>query len=381
MSKRRKIALVGNINSGVNVSDYRKYGRYDSFNKLARMVKNYGGRVYVTGNSYDYFSEAERQIELVCKYLPRVVIIHSGDGGAVVTFITLLIKSWPNKKQPFPLLALLDGGSFGVLANRLNANDSVQQVKDILNAEKLSDLAVKDIKLMRVEDDSGKTHYSFSVGVGFPVRLLQEAYKKKHLKNLRVVMMTGRAIGSATLSTFLKTEYYRIFEGQQKMTVTTTNHDDDDETFKAEWLGIIAQTINSVGLPKGIPYRQKLFWKAEEAENTFHAIGVDYGFRRLLWEAPRIYIGEAGTYRDRETNQERRVLLLDKQVKSLEISSSEESFEFQSSGDLFPPTHKLLIHSHPIKIRFIDGNNEKSKKGLSYINFVNKFLARLKSQS
>jgi len=352
MSKR--YALFANANSGENTLDYKRHGKYVRLNVLKKMIEDHNGKVYITGNSHDYVNEVDQQVELACKYEPDVVFIQSGDGGTL-TFLTRLIAHWPYTEKPFPLIAHPKGGTFGILANRLDIRDPVVYVKNILKTKELGNLTVKDIKLMRVEDDSGYSHVSFSVGTGFPVRLLKEAYKKKHLKNLRIGMMTLRSIFSAIANG----NYYRRFDGQQKMTISTKSHFDEVETCTREWLALIAQTISSIGLPKGLPRRQEIFQKAETAEDTFHAIGVDYNFRRMLWEMPQIYIGEAGTYRDRKTDEERRVLLLDKQLQSLTITA-DEPFEYQSCGEIFAPTKTLYINSYKT-VRFIAGNHKVVK--------------------
>ncbi|MDP2685435.1 MAG: hypothetical protein Q8P20_10495 [bacterium] len=351
-----KQALVASLNSGQNKYDLERYGQYTSLMRFSSIVKRHGGRIYVTGKSSDYLTEAKEQILQVCKYIPDVVYLYCGDGGTLV-FLTLLVEYWPYDKAPFPVISLPKGGSFGILPNRLGIRDKFKHVTHIAASDSISDLTLESIKMMQVTDDTGFKHLSFSVGIGFVVRLLREAYRKKHLKMPWVGFMTARAIASA----ILKRNYYRTFEGQQRMKVETISHSDANETCEADWLGVIAHSVNSVGIPRYIPYRNELFWKAEKAENTFHAIGVDYSFRRLLWELPYIYMGEAGTYRDRIADESRPVLRLDKQVKST-IISADEPFEFTSCGELSfgrRPciTSWLSIEAHS-NILFVSGDSK-----------------------
>lgn len=353
--------LLASKNSGGNKSDINQYSQYITLHKLKKMIEDHGGRVLITGNSHDYISEVETQVMIACQHKPDIIYLLCGDGG-ILTFLTALITYWPYTEAPFPLIAHPKGGTFGILADRLNIHDPIEYVKNILKIKKLCDLTVKDIKMMRIEDDSSYSHISFSVGTGFPVKLLEEAYKKKHLKNVRVALMTLRSIYSA----ILKSDYHRRFDGLQKMTLTAQSHAGELETIEKEWLGIAAQSISSLGLPRFMPYREGLFWKSEQAEDTFHAIGIDYNFRRFLRHVPTIFLGEADTYRDPETNEKRQTLALDKQLKSL-IIDAEYPFPFQTCGELsLGPrpciTSKLYIHAYK-SIRFIAGQPRRNKNG------------------
>lgn len=358
---KNQYLLLASKNSGSNTYDLSRYSEHTTLRRIIKMIKEYGGQTHITGNSYDYESEVETQVRIACQYQPNVVFLFCGDGG-ILTFLTALIIHWPYSEAPFPLIAHPKGGTFGILADRLNIGDPIEYVKNILQTEKLCGLTVKDIKMMRVEDDSGYAHISFSVGIGFPVRLLEEVYKKKHLKNIRVALMALRSI----YSSILKSDYHRRFDGQQEMTLTAQSHDGETETIRKNWFGIAAQSISSLGFPKFVPYREELFWKAEQAEETFHALGVDYNFRRFLRHVPSILIGEADTYRDPETNERRPTLALDKQLKSLTIHS-ENPFSFQTCGELHLGqrpciTSSLYIHAYK-SIRFIAGEPKRGKHG------------------
>ncbi|MDO8529366.1 MAG: hypothetical protein Q7S18_01730, partial [bacterium] len=195
-------------------------------------------------------------------------------------------------------------------------------------SESINDLTVEAIKMMRVRDDSGYEHLSFSAGMGFPVRLLQEINEKKHLKNIRTAEICLRVLFSAIWNG----EYYKRYDAKHRILVTHENHAGEIRAEEADWLGILAQSIESLGVPRFVP-QSKIFRKAEKTDDAFHTVGMTIDFKRFLQNLPVIYAGDSGTYRDRNTNANERILRLDKQTKTLTLQS-EKPFAYQSCGEL-----------------------------------------------
>lgn len=352
------IGLLASLKSGENKLDLAKYGHYRRLRKLRKIIKdgNYG-KAYITGQSNDYLKEVEDQVKQLCQDKPDVVALYCGDGG-MLTFLTALEKHWPGEK--LPLIAHPKGGSFGVVASRLNITNPFTYLNNIVQSESIDDLTVEGIKMMRVRDDSGYEHLSFSAGMGFPVRLLKEINEKKHLKNIRTAEICLRVIFSAIFNG----EYYKRYDEKHRIIVTEENHAGEIRTEEANWLGILAQSIESVGVPRWAP-QQKIFRKAEKTDDDFHTVGMTIDFKRCLLNLPVIYTGESGTYRDKNTNENRRILQIDKQTKSLKLQS-EEPFYYQSCGELsfgYKPCLTRELHIGGCKkILFIGEEIDTNKK-------------------
>lgn len=320
------VGLLASLQSGENKLDFAKYGKYRKLRKLRKIIRDGNiGRAYITGKSNDYLREVEDQVKLLCRDKPDVVALYCGDGG-MLTFLTALEKYWPEPK--LPLIAHPKGGSFGVIARRLNIGDPFVYLKHIVESENINDLTVEEIKMMRVKDDTGYEHLSFSAGMGFPVMLLNEINKKKHLKNIRTAEICLHVIFSALYNG----EYYKRYDKKHRIIVTEENYAGKISTEENNWLSIMCQSIESLGVPNWVP-QPKIFRKAEKTDDAFHTVGATIDLKRFLLNLPVIYTGESGTYRDKNTNENERILRLDKQTKSLKLQS-EEMFAYQSCGEL-----------------------------------------------
>lgn len=320
------VGLLASLKSGENKLDFAKYGQYRRLKRFKKIIRDGNiGKAYITGKSNDYLREVDDQVKLLCRDKPDVVALYCGDGG-MLTFLTAIEKYWPEQK--LPLIAHPKGGSFGVVANRLNITDPFTYLKNIVESESTDDLTVEGIKMMRVRDDSGYEHLSFSAGMGFPVTLLQEINKKKHLKNIRTAEICLRVVFSALFNG----EYYKRYDEKRRIIVTQENHAGEISMEENNWLGILCQSIESLGVPKWIP-QPKIFRKAEKTDEAFHTVGLTIDLKRFLLNLPVIYVGESGTYRDKNTNENQRILRIDKQTKSLKLQS-EKPFPYQSCGEL-----------------------------------------------
>lgn len=310
------VALFTNLKSGRNRRDKRRLKKFSS-------IIGDCGNLYVTGRSSDFLADLENKVMQACEDKLDIIAIDGGD-GTMSTVLSLLEQHWDSGE--LPPIAPLNGGTFNILSRRLKVKDSFKYLNTIVESEEVNNLIVKGIKMMRVSDDSGHKHLSFSSGVGFPVDLLEEAYKKKHLKYFRIGLMAIKALGSAIVGG----KYYQQFNKRRKMLVTGEGHA-GEISIEENWLGIMAQSIDSLGIPKYLP-QPKIFRNAE-TDGRFHGVGVAMDFRKFLIYFPAIYTGESVHYKDRESEEIKPVLALDKQLKSLKIQS-EEAFKYHFSGEL-----------------------------------------------
>ena len=316
------VGVFTNLKSGKNRLDIQRYGQSKRLKKCRSIIGN-EGEVYVTGDSEDYMLDLENKVTQACRDKPDVVAIDGGD-WTISTVLTMLEKHW--QEDELPPVALLGGGTFNNLPKRMDIKKPFEYLQNIVDSEELNDLTVQGIKMMRVNDDSSHEHLSFSTGVGFPVELLEEIYRKKHLKYFWIATMTLRAVGSAIVNG----DYCQKFNKKQRMVVTGEGN--GGELYKEDkWLGLVAQSIESLGIPKYLP-QPRIFRKAE-SEGRFHAIGTTLDFRELLMYMPAIYAGKSVQYRDSLTDEFHSVLSLNKQLKSIKIQS-EELFKYQSCGEL-----------------------------------------------
>ncbi len=337
------VALLSNLKSGKNLKDKKDRGLPRRVRKFDSIIGD-RGKIYFTGRNGDYRDELERNIEQICKDRPDVVIAEGGDATAMTVF-TFLEKLRPEDYNP--LGASLPGGTFCILPKkRLKVENPNKYLSDIVKTSK-NDAAhrftIDEIPVMKVKDDSGNEHLSFSVGMGFPVTMLEEIYKKKKLKYFRLIMMGIKALGSAIIDG----KYYRKFDKSQRLKVTLIDNNGNKEVYERDWLGIMAQSITTIGLPKSI---DKVFLKAEKSSDMFHAVGTDLNFRGVLKYCIPIATGDSPGYQDRSTGEWIRVLPLNHQVRSMNVEG--DKFHYQFNGELtYGPdlcvTNNLQISNGP----------------------------------
>lgn len=317
------VGLFTNVNSGKNILDLRRYGKNRRIKRLRSIVKDGNkGKIYITGKTRDYMTDLESKIQEAYQDRPDVIAIDGGD-GTISTVLSTLNKYW---QEELPPIAIIEGGTFNVLEKRLDIKNPFNYLQNITRTDDVNNLTLGGVNMMHVYDDSGNDHLSFSVGVGLPVYLLEEVYQKKHMKYLRVALMMLRMIGSALVDG----EYQQKFNKKAKIQVTAQGHN-GEITKQANWLAIMAQSIDTMGLPKFLP-KSKLFRKAE-TEDRFQAIGSTLEFRKLLQYFPAIYTGDSPSLTDSSTDEITPVLTLDHQLKDMKLQS-EEPFRYQFNGEL-----------------------------------------------
>ncbi len=319
------VGLFTNLKSGQNRIDFQRYGQNRRISKFRTIIGDHG-KVYTTGDTKEYLTDLETKVQEAYKDKPDIIAIDGGD-GTVSTVLTAISRYW----QEPPPVAVIAGGTFNVLARRLNAKKPPKYLQNIVNSEDINKLTVRGINMMNVYDDYNN-HLSFSAGVGLPVDLLEEVYAKKHLKYLRVALMALRMVGSAIIDG----GYCQRFNQKKRLNIIAQGH--NGEIVQEEnWLGVMAQSIETLGIPSFLP-QPKLFRKAE-TENRFHAVGTILDFRKLLQYLPAIYSGAAPSFTNELTEETTPVFALNHQLKEIRIQS-EEAFKYQFNGELTFGKHR-----------------------------------------
>jgi hypothetical protein len=248
----------------------------------------------------------------------------------------------------------MPGGTFNLLPKkRLQVKKPAKYLENIVRTskEEIEDKFTKDaVHIMKVGDGNGNSHLTFSVGMGLPVELLNEAYKNKKHKYWKVAMVAARTVLSAAWGG----SYYQKFNKKMPLKITYTNHQGEVREQEREWLAIMAQSVTTLGLPKRI---DRLFWKAEKSPEMFHAVGTDRNLSTVLSYGIPILGGRNSSWEDWETGETIKVTPLNHQLKTLKIEADQE-FQYQFNGELSygsDPcvTRELHISNGPV-IEFID---------------------------
>jgi hypothetical protein len=340
------VGLLSSLTSGENKLDFERCGQYTSLQRMKHIIKDGDyGKVYVTGKTDDYMSEVNEQVKQLCKDKPDVIALYCGD-GSIMSFLTALKKYWP--EETIPPIAHPKGGSFGIIAKRLRIQNHFHYLKSIVESDSVDSLAIEKIKMMWVQGDSVYRHLSFATGTGFPVVLLEEIYKRKRLKNIRILaMFTG-----AVLSAIFEGEYYKIYNQKQRYVITALMPDGTMFEQEKDWLATLAHSVESLSFPTWFPFPVKTFQKAERSVDTFQTICSSVSIKRALCNVPPVYAGK----------DNRDIMELNDEVKTLRIRS-EQPFKFQSCGELSidhkPCQTKELVIGPTEQIPFVEKNVRK----------------------
>lgn len=308
------LVLFNNPHSGANLRDKSRIKR------MQKIVGNKG----IVHNTKDLES-LEKVISDLYRQKPKAVIISGGDMTTSYV-ITLMKKHWPEGEE-LPGFAALPSGTFSILAkesahlkekrkmrrlfltpgsyfnNWIRGENPLEYLNDIVKSGD-DDLFYRDVGLMKVTDNHDNLVYGFSFGTGLTIDLLQEYYTAKRLKWYKVSSMLIRLVSSALFNG----NYYRKFNKQEPFSI----NGEEPENY----IGIMAQTLKSIGLPKSTP-----FYKAELSPGKFHALGFRMNLAKFMRYFPAFYAGDQipGS--------------LDVQTDYIAISSEKE-FLYNVNGDL-----------------------------------------------
>lgn len=269
--------VISNLNSGKNLRD-----RF----RIHRMRKFVGerGEVYAT-TSVD-------QLEMIMSEMPtmygteEIRIISDGGDGMQCQIVKLMSKYWP-KEKPLPSLGILPGGTINVLAKECGIKKGKKYMKGILES-RVDELFYQDIDFMKITDNNNVESYGFTFGVGAPITLLEESYKRKRWKSAQVGFIIARLLCSKIFgsSKIWREKYYNLFNQKQHIHAYAGTNGSAVE-WDADFLGIMAQSIKSIGLPKS-----KMFYRAQQSAGNFHALGTSAELIDVLPYTLPMYLGK-----------------------------------------------------------------------------------------
>ncbi|HII15720.1 MAG TPA: hypothetical protein HA362_05400 [Nanoarchaeota archaeon] len=284
-----KIVVISNMNSGKNLRDKLR---------VYRMEKFVGdrGQVYATA-SVDELGDI-----VSCLYkmyqAERFGVVLDGGDGLSCQYVKHSNRYWP-KGIPQPAVALLRGGTMNFLPKECGIKSNKKYMKAILESKE-EDLFYQDIDFMKITDNNKVESYGFSFGIGAPVTLLKEWNKHKKLKALQVGFILARLLASKMLgvSKIWRQKYYDLFNQKQHIHAYAGTNGSTIE-WDADFLGIMAQSIKSIGLPYS-----KMFYRAQQSAGNFHVLGTSADLIELMPYLPAMYLGKKvpGMDADTQTN-------------------------------------------------------------------------------
>jgi len=286
------------MKSGKNLRDIYRV------NQLRKILDN-KGHLYATKKVDDL----EKIVSGLHKDNPKRIILDSGDGGVTV-FLSLLKKYWPENRK-LPQFGLIPGGTINILSKQCKVKKPKKYLNEIINAED-DELYLQEIDMLRVRDDRGLESYGFNFALGAPITLLEEYYKHKRLKLLKVGWIVARII----FSTMFRQKYYDIFAKQYPLEVKV-DVNGCEKDYSRDYLGVVFQTIESLGMKFSKP-----FYKAQQKPKTFHAMGTGMEMKDFLYYALPFYFGKPIPN-----------MHLDVQTNKVTIKS-EEPIKYQVNGEL-----------------------------------------------
>lgn len=290
--------MLTNLNSGKNLRDKHRV-------KVLRKLLGNKGILFSTKTKDDL----EKIVSNLHTHNPEKVILDGGDGTLTV-FLGLLLQYWPEEK-PLPPFGLMAGGTFNILSRQCKVRNPKKYLAEIINSSE-EELYYQNVDMMKIEDNNGLASYGFSFGTGMPITLLEEYYKHKKLKLLKVAFMISRILFSG----MFRHKYYEKFN-QKEVLEIKAGIDGKEIGAKMPFLGLMAQTIESIGIKFSRP-----FYKAGLRPNYFHAIGTGMELSDLMYYALPLYFGKQVPN-----------VQLDLQAESLDIKA-EHPVRYQVNGEL-----------------------------------------------
>jgi diacylglycerol kinase family enzyme len=286
-----KIAVIVNPRSGHNLADKWRIWRIRSL--IPRDL------VYPTKS----LQELDQVAAELPQKKPDIVAIDGGD-GTISTVVGAIAKYWP-KEQSLPAFAFLRGGTFNALPKYVGIDKGLPYLKNIIETPPEL-LFFQDVDLMEIEDNHGSKALGFSFGIGLPVLLLEEFYKKKKKKwkYLRVAFMLLKLF----CSTAVNGTYFKQFDQHIPLKVGGE---------EGNWSAVMCQSIPTFGMPKC-----SMFYRAGISHGKFHVLGTDASLKDIGWYATAIYGGKYVP-----------ITQLDLQTDSLTIKGNSE-FTYQVNGEL-----------------------------------------------
>jgi len=219
---------------------------------------------------------------------PEILAIAGGD-GTVTHVLTALDAAAAG--APLPALALLGGGAYDSLASLGGAGAAEDKLRRLtVDLRSGSTLALHERDTLRVDGQLG-----FRIGVGLPVRFVEELYARGRPGRWSGARLLVRALASSALRGAFARKLYQPLAAH----VTV----DGEEWPPVPLFGLVCASVCEAGL--GLrPFR-----RATEQPGFFQVLGLTAGPLAFALELPRLMLG-APARRDR---------LLDSVAESLEM--------------------------------------------------------------
>jgi len=221
---------------------------------------------------------------------PEVIAIAGGD-GTVTHVLTALADAAAQLRLELPALSLLGGGAYDSLASlggRGAAEDKLKRLSAALRSG--AALKVDERDALNVDGQCG-----FRVGVGLPVRFVEEIYATGKLGPLTGARTLARAFCSSLMRGSFARKLYLPLE--------TSVEVDGEEWPPIPLYGVVCSSVAEAGL--GLrPFR-----RATEQPGFFQVLGLTAGPLAFALEMPRLLLG----------HEARRDRLIDAVAESVEL--------------------------------------------------------------
>jgi diacylglycerol kinase family enzyme len=253
---------------------------------------------------------------------PAVLAIAGGD-GTVTHVLTALCNAARALGGELPALSLLGGGAYDSLAalgGRGAAEDKLRRLNVALRSE--TKLVVEERDALAVDGQLG-----FRVGVGLPVRFVEEIYARGGLGPLTGARTLLRAFASSLVQGPFSRELYRP--------LACAVHVDGDEWPPIPLYGLVCSSVAEAGL--GLrPFR-----RATEQPGFFQVLGLTAGPLAFALELPRLLLGHPA----------RRDRLIDAVAESVELRG-QRGLAYFLDGELRRAGESLRIALGP-RVRLV----------------------------
>jgi len=248
---------------------------------------------------------------------PEVLAIAGGD-GTVTHVLTALFHASKSLGLELPAISLLGGGAYDSLASlggRGAAEDKLKRLSEQLRTG--TPLVIEDRDALLVDGQCG-----FRVGVGLPVRFVEEVYATGDPGVWSGAKMLVRAFASSLVRGSFAQKLYRPLETEVEV---------DGELWPPIPLyGVVCSSVAEAGL--GLrPFR-----RATEQPGFFQVLGLTAGPLAFSLELPRLLLG----------HQARRDRLIDAVAERVELSG-QRGLPYFLDGELRKAGDKLVIGLGP----------------------------------
>lgn len=250
-----------------------------------------------------------------------VLGINGGDGTIHVTLSAFLDVYGA---APFPLVAILRGGTLNTIARGLGIFGRTERLLyEILDRYHQGEpLRTVERPILRIGDKHG-----FIFGNGLVANFLDAYYATGRPSPMTGALTLLRGIGSAAVGGKLVRRLFRRFEGQ----ITA----DGERWARRDFVTVAGATVPEIGLGFAP------FYRCDERPGHFALLGIHASPLAVVLDLPRIYRGRA-MRRDRCISAVAADVLLE----------FDEPIRYTIDGDLYTGERELRLRTGPL-LRFV----------------------------